>query len=182
MRAARTAILAGARFVVSPSSDAATRACAGTVAYARRGDGTREIHCPRGGADIVKGVPGEVLGPASSSGARAAAARAADATGGVSWRPPAVDPGGMRRLRVVDSRGDDVAAIRRGLAIARRGAEREARSTCRATTVTFGKSCCAWRRRDSNVSCRAPTLQATFGGGEANIAASLAGFGHPRPS
>ena len=64
---ARAAILAGAQFVVSPSSDAATaRLCRRyQVAYlpgaATAGEIVRALE---DGADIVKVFPGEVLGPA----------------------------------------------------------------------------------------------------------------------
>jgi len=64
---ARTAILAGAQFVVSPSSDAATaRLCRRyQVAYlpgaATPGEVVRALE---DGADIVKVFPGDVLGPA----------------------------------------------------------------------------------------------------------------------
>ncbi len=64
---ARVAILAGARFIVSPASDAATaRLCRRyQVPYlpgaATPGEVTRALE---DGADIVKVFPGEVLGPA----------------------------------------------------------------------------------------------------------------------
>lgn len=64
---ARAAILAGARFVVSPSSDAATaRLCRRyQVAYLPgAGTATEIIRALEDGADIVKIFPGEVLGPA----------------------------------------------------------------------------------------------------------------------
>jgi 2-dehydro-3-deoxyphosphogluconate aldolase/(4S)-4-hydroxy-2-oxoglutarate aldolase len=64
---ARTAILAGAQFVVSPSSDAATaRLCRRyQVAYLPgAGTATEIVRALEDGADIVKVFPGEVLGPA----------------------------------------------------------------------------------------------------------------------
>ena len=64
---ARTAILAGARFVVSPSSDAGTaRLCRRyQVAYLPGAATASEIiRALEDGADIVKVFPGEVLGPA----------------------------------------------------------------------------------------------------------------------
>jgi 2-dehydro-3-deoxyphosphogluconate aldolase / (4S)-4-hydroxy-2-oxoglutarate aldolase len=64
---ARVAILAGARFVVSPASDAATaRLCRRyQVAYLPgAGTATEIIRALEDGADIVKVFPGEVLGPA----------------------------------------------------------------------------------------------------------------------
>ena len=64
---ARTAILAGAQFVVSPASDAATaRLCRRyQVAYLPgAGTATEIIRALEDGADIVKVFPGEVLGPA----------------------------------------------------------------------------------------------------------------------
>lgn len=64
---ARAAILAGARFVVSPSSDAATaRLCRRyQVPYLPgAGTSTEIIRALEDGADIVKVFPGEVLGPA----------------------------------------------------------------------------------------------------------------------
>ena len=63
---ARAAILAGARFVVSPSSDAATaRLCRRyQVPYLPgAGTSTEIIRALEDGADIVKVFPGEVLGP-----------------------------------------------------------------------------------------------------------------------
>lgn len=63
---ARAAILAGARFVVSPGSDAATaRLCRRyQVAYLPgAGTATEIIRALEDGADIVKVFPGEVLGP-----------------------------------------------------------------------------------------------------------------------
>ena len=64
---ARTAILAGAQFVVSPSSDAATaRLCRRYQVAYLPGAGTASeiIRALEDGADIVKVFPGEVLGPA----------------------------------------------------------------------------------------------------------------------
>ena len=64
---ARTAILAGAQFVVSPSSDAATaRLCRRYQVAYLPGAGTAGeiIRALEDGADIVKVFPGEVLGPA----------------------------------------------------------------------------------------------------------------------
>ncbi|MEO8682727.1 MAG: bifunctional 2-keto-4-hydroxyglutarate aldolase/2-keto-3-deoxy-6-phosphogluconate aldolase [Vicinamibacterales bacterium] len=64
---ARAAILAGAQFVVSPASDAATaRLCRRyQVAYLPgAGTATEIIRALEDGADIVKVFPGEVLGPA----------------------------------------------------------------------------------------------------------------------
>ena len=64
---ARAAILAGAQFVVSPSSDAATaRLCRRyQVPYLPgAGTATEIIRALEDGADIVKVFPGEVLGPA----------------------------------------------------------------------------------------------------------------------
>jgi 2-dehydro-3-deoxyphosphogluconate aldolase / (4S)-4-hydroxy-2-oxoglutarate aldolase len=64
---ARAAILAGAKFVVSPSSDAATaRLCRRyQVPYLPgAGTSTEIIRALEDGADIVKVFPGEVLGPA----------------------------------------------------------------------------------------------------------------------
>lgn len=64
---ARAAILAGARFVVSPASDAATaRLCRRyQVPYLPgAGTATEIIRALEDGADIVKVFPGEVLGPA----------------------------------------------------------------------------------------------------------------------
>jgi len=64
---ARTAILAGARFVVSPASDPATaRLCRRyQVPYLPgAGTATEVIRALEDGADIVKVFPGEVLGPA----------------------------------------------------------------------------------------------------------------------
>jgi len=63
---ARAAILAGARFVVSPGSDAATaRLCRRyQVPYLPgAGTSTEIIRALEDGADIVKVFPGEVLGP-----------------------------------------------------------------------------------------------------------------------
>ena len=63
---ARTAILAGAQFVVSPSSDAATaRLCRRYQVAYLPGAGTAGeiIRALEDGADIVKVFPGEVLGP-----------------------------------------------------------------------------------------------------------------------
>lgn len=64
---ARVAILAGARFVVSPASDAATaRLCRRyQVPYLPgAATATEIIRALEDGADIVKVFPGEVLGPA----------------------------------------------------------------------------------------------------------------------
>jgi 2-dehydro-3-deoxyphosphogluconate aldolase/(4S)-4-hydroxy-2-oxoglutarate aldolase len=64
---ARAAILAGAQFVVSPGSDAATaRLCRRyQVPYLPgAGTATEIIRALEDGADIVKVFPGEVLGPA----------------------------------------------------------------------------------------------------------------------
>src|SRR3982751_316727 len=64
---ARIAILAGAQFVVSPSSDAATaRLCRRYQVAYLPGAGTAGeiIRALEDGADIVKVFPGEVLGPA----------------------------------------------------------------------------------------------------------------------
>lgn len=64
---ARIAILAGARFVVSPSSDGATaRLCRRYQVAYLPGAGTAGeiIRALEDGADIVKVFPGEVLGPA----------------------------------------------------------------------------------------------------------------------
>ena len=64
---ARTAILAGAQFVVSPSSDAATaRLCRRyQVAYLPgAATATEIVRALEDGADIVKLFPGDVLGPA----------------------------------------------------------------------------------------------------------------------
>ena len=64
---ARTAILAGAQFVVSPASDAATaRLCRRYQVAYLPGAGTAGeiIRALEDGADIVKVFPGEVLGPA----------------------------------------------------------------------------------------------------------------------
>ena len=64
---ARTAILAGAQFVVSPASDAATaRLCRRYQVAYLPGAGTASeiIRALEDGADIVKVFPGEVLGPA----------------------------------------------------------------------------------------------------------------------
>jgi 2-dehydro-3-deoxyphosphogluconate aldolase/(4S)-4-hydroxy-2-oxoglutarate aldolase len=64
---ARAAILAGAQFIVSPSSDAATaRLCRRyQVAYLPGAATAGEIiRALEDGADIVKVFPGEVLGPA----------------------------------------------------------------------------------------------------------------------
>jgi len=64
---ARAAILAGAQFIVSPSSDAATaRLCRRyQVPYLPgAGTATEIIRALEDGADIVKVFPGEVLGPA----------------------------------------------------------------------------------------------------------------------
>lgn len=64
---ARAAILAGAQFVVSPASDAATaRLCRRyQVPYLPgAGTATEIIRALEDGADIVKVFPGEVLGPA----------------------------------------------------------------------------------------------------------------------
>ena len=64
---ARAAILAGARFIVSPASDAATaRLCRRyQVPYLPgAGTATEIIRALEDGADIVKVFPGEVLGPA----------------------------------------------------------------------------------------------------------------------
>ena len=64
---ARVAILAGAQFVVSPASDAATaRLCRRyQVPYLPgAGTATEIIRALEDGADIVKVFPGEVLGPA----------------------------------------------------------------------------------------------------------------------
>ena len=63
---ARAAILAGARFVVSPASDAATaRLCRRYQVAYLPGAGTAGeiIRALEDGADIVKVFPGEVLGP-----------------------------------------------------------------------------------------------------------------------
>lgn len=63
---ARTAILAGAEFIVSPSSDAATaRLCRRyQVAYLPgAATATEVMRALEDGADIVKVFPGEVLGP-----------------------------------------------------------------------------------------------------------------------
>jgi 2-dehydro-3-deoxyphosphogluconate aldolase/(4S)-4-hydroxy-2-oxoglutarate aldolase len=64
---ARAAILAGARFVVSPGSDADTaRLCRRYQVAYLPGAGTANeiIRALEDGADIVKVFPGEVLGPA----------------------------------------------------------------------------------------------------------------------
>ena len=64
---ARAAILAGARFVVSPASDGATaRLCRRYQVAYLPGAGTagEVIRALEDGADIVKVFPGEVLGPA----------------------------------------------------------------------------------------------------------------------
>jgi 2-dehydro-3-deoxyphosphogluconate aldolase/(4S)-4-hydroxy-2-oxoglutarate aldolase len=64
---ARAAILAGARFVVSPSSDAATALLCRRyqVPYLPgAGTATEIVRALEDGADIVKVFPGEVLGPA----------------------------------------------------------------------------------------------------------------------
>lgn len=64
---ARVAILAGAQFVVSPASDAATaRLCRRYQVAYLPGAGTAGeiIRALEDGADIVKVFPGEVLGPA----------------------------------------------------------------------------------------------------------------------
>lgn len=64
---ARTAILAGAQFVVSPATDAATaRLCRRYQVAYLPGAGTAGeiIRALEDGADIVKVFPGEVLGPA----------------------------------------------------------------------------------------------------------------------
>jgi 2-dehydro-3-deoxyphosphogluconate aldolase/(4S)-4-hydroxy-2-oxoglutarate aldolase len=64
---ARTAILAGAQFVVSPSSDAATAQLCRRyqVPYLPGAATAREIvRALEDGADIVKVFPGDVLGPA----------------------------------------------------------------------------------------------------------------------
>jgi 2-dehydro-3-deoxyphosphogluconate aldolase/(4S)-4-hydroxy-2-oxoglutarate aldolase len=64
---ARIAILAGAQFVVSPASDAATaRLCRRYQVAYLPGAGTagEVIRALEDGADIVKVFPGEVLGPA----------------------------------------------------------------------------------------------------------------------
>lgn len=64
---ARTAILAGARFVVSPASDAATAQLCRRyqVAYLPgAATATEIVRALEDGADIVKVFPGEVLGPA----------------------------------------------------------------------------------------------------------------------
>lgn len=63
---ARAAILAGARFVVSPGSDAATaRLCRRYQVAYLPGAGTANeiIRALEDGADIVKVFPGDVLGP-----------------------------------------------------------------------------------------------------------------------
>ena len=70
---ARAAILAGATFVVSPSSDAATaRLCRRyQVPYLPgAGTATEIVRALEDGADIVKVFPGEVLGPAFVKGVR----------------------------------------------------------------------------------------------------------------
>lgn len=70
---ARIAILAGAQFVVSPGSDAATaRLCRRyQVAYLPgAGTATEIIRALEDGADIVKVFPGDVLGPAFVKGVR----------------------------------------------------------------------------------------------------------------
>lgn len=85
---ARTAILAGARFVVSPSSDAATaRLCRRYQVPYLPGAGTASeiIQALEDGADIVKVFPGEVLGPAFVKAVRGPLPYAPlMATGGVS--------------------------------------------------------------------------------------------------
>ena len=115
---ARAAILAGARFVVSPSSDAATaRLCRRyQVPYLPgAGTATEIVRALEDGADIVKVFPGDVLGPAFVKAVRGPLPQAPlMPTGGVSletaeqWiRAGCVALGVGGEL----TKGDDVAAI-----------------------------------------------------------------------
>jgi 2-dehydro-3-deoxyphosphogluconate aldolase / (4S)-4-hydroxy-2-oxoglutarate aldolase len=96
---ARTAILAGAQFVVGPALNPGTaRLCSRDQVPYVPGAGTiREvIEAMECGADIIKVFPGEVLGPAFVKVARGQLPQAQLVpTGGVTWRmsPPGSMPG-----------------------------------------------------------------------------------------
>ena len=140
------------------------------------------------GADVVKVFPATALGPQLHQGRpRAAAAGAPDADRRRDARQRRrLDPrrrgGGRRRIRAARHAGDRRGTARR--AHRQRAAHRRQRRLrqvvshhARTASSRSARSCCASARPASSGCFQSPVLSATFGGGEANVAVSLAQFG-----